>query len=246
MVMPHTLFISDLHLSTDHPHSTRAFLHFMRHGAPAAETLYILGDLFEFWAGDDDLDEPFHQQIIHALHTLGSGGTRVYLMQGNRDLLMGHTLAQACCATLLNDPTLLDLYGTPTLLTHGDILCTDDTAYQTYRSQVHEASWQQQFLAQPLAQRKDFIKNLRQRSENEKQHKSREIMDVNDTAVADLLRAHNYPRLIHGHTHRPMRHLHTVDGHHCERWVLGDLDIAGNALRCDDSGCSWEKIEPAF
>ena len=241
--MPHSLFISDLHLCAEHPHSLQAFLDFIQHRVPKAEALYILGDLFEYWAGDDDLGDPFHQRVIHALQTLSRGGTRVYLMHGNRDLLMGRSLEQASGATLLPDPTLLELYGTPTLLTHGDTLCTDDVAYQTYRSQVHDPAWQQQFLAQPLAQRKAFIEQLRARSESEKQTKSSDIMDVNDDAVARLLRAHNYPRLIHGHTHRTRRHLHTVDGHHCERWVLGDWDTTGNALRCDGSGCEWEAIQ---
>lgn len=240
--MPHSLFISDLHLSTDHPHSTQAFLAFIQHSAPGAEALYILGDLFEYWAGDDDLDEPFHRQITQTLQTLRASGTRIYLMHGNRDLLMGPALERASGATLLPDPTLLDLYGTPTLLTHGDTLCTDDIAYQTYRSQVHEPAWQQQFLSRPLAQRKGLIKSLRERSENEKQAKSNAIMDVNDAAVTSLLRAQHYPRLIHGHTHRRMRHVHTVDGRPCERWVLGDWDAAGNALRCDRSGCNWESM----
>ena len=218
------------------------FLNFMQHIAPQAEALYILGDLFEYWAGDDDRDSPFHRQITDALRTLAGNGTRINLMHGNRDLLMGQELAQASAATLLPDPVLLDLYGTPTLLTHGDLLCTDDTAYQKYRKQVHEPSWQRQFLAQPLSQRKDFIGQLRAHSENEKKYKADEIMDVNADAVASLLRAHRYPRMIHGHTHRLKRHLHSVDGHSCERWVLGDWHESGNALRCDASGCKWETL----
>jgi len=236
--MPHSLFISDLHLCAKQPHSTKLFMHFMQHTAHKAEALYVLGDLFESWAGDDDLDDPFHQRITNALHTLTAGGTQLFIMHGNRDFLMAEKLAAACHATLLPDPTLLDLYGTPTLLTHGDTLCTDDAAYQSYRSQVHEPAWQQQFLSQPLTQRKAFIEQLRTRSENEKQQKSSDLMDVSDTAVAELLREYNYPRLIHGHTHRPKRHLHTVDGHGCERWVLGDWHETGNALCCDAVGCS--------
>ena len=238
----HTLFITDLHLCADQAPSTKVFLHFTQHIAPQAEALYILGDLFEYWAGDDDLDDPFHQQITAALHTLSASGTRVYLMHGNRDLLMGNKLEQATGGTLLADPTLLDLYGTPTLLTHGDTLCTDDTAYQNYRKQVHEPVWQQQFLAQPLAQRKAFIGQLRARSEQEKKTKPAEIMDVNADAVAEMLQAHHYPRLIHGHTHRLMHHLHTVDRHSCERWVLGDWHATGNALRCDAQGCHWQTV----
>jgi len=235
--MPHSLFISDLHLCAKQPRSTEVFLHFTQNTAPKAEALYVLGDLFESWAGDDDLDDPFHQRITRALRTLTTGGTHLFIMHGNRDFLMAEKLAAVCHATLLPDPTLLDLYGTPTLLTHGDTLCTEDAAYQGYRSQVHDPAWQQQFLNQPLAQRKAFIEQLRTRSENEKQHKSSDLMDVNDAAVSNLLREHSYPRLIHGHTHRPDRHLHTVDGHGCERWVLGDWHETGNALRCDAAGC---------
>ena len=240
--MPHTLFISDLHLCEKQPHCAQAFLHFMQHTAPKAEALYILGDLFEYWAGDDDLDTPFHQRVTHAMRTLAASGTQLFIMRGNRDLLMGRALEQASGAKLLTDPTLIDLYGTPTLLSHGDALCTDDVAYQTWRNQVQQAGWQQLFLAQPLVLRKSQIEQLRTRSENEKQTKSSEVMDVNADAVAELLREHGYPRLIHGHTHHPMHVLHHVDGHTCERWVLGDWDSKANALRCDSSGTSWENI----
>ncbi|OGS97107.1 MAG: UDP-2,3-diacylglucosamine diphosphatase [Gallionellales bacterium RBG_16_56_9] len=235
--MPHILFISDLHLNADQPHSMAAFQHFIAAFAPQAEALYILGDLFEYWAGDDDLHEPFHARVIAALRNLAAHGTTVYLLHGNRDLLMGEALANACHATLLNDPTLVDLYGTPTLLSHGDMLCTDDTEYQRYRAQVHDANFQQQFLAKPLAERKARIAQLRSRSTAEKQSKDSGIMDVNNASVAALLREYRYPRLIHGHTHRPNRHEHLVDGHSCERWVLGDWHQQGAALRCDAQGC---------
>lgn len=237
--MPHTLFISDLHLCAKRPQCAQVFLHFMRHTAPAAEALYILGDLFEYWAGDDDLGDSFHRQITQAMRTLADGGTRLFLMHGNRDLLMGKALEQASGATLLTDPTLVDLYGMPVLLSHGDALCTDDAAYQSYRNQVHDAGWQQLFLAQPLSQRKAQIEQLRTRSENEKQSKSSKIMDVNAEAVAGLLREHGFPSLIHGHTHHSMHVLHHLDGHICERWVLGDWsETAGNALQYGAAG--WE------
>lgn len=235
--MPHTLFISDLHLGVDQPLSQAAFRHFVTDVAPAAEALYILGDLFEYWVGDDDMHDPFHATIVGALQNLAAHGTRVYLLHGNRDLLMGQALAQACQATLLEDPTLLDLYGTPTLISHGDTLCTDDVDYQRFRTQVHEAEFQRDFLAQPIAARKAHVEQLRQISTREKQNKDIAIMDVNDAAVARLLREYRYPRLIHGHTHRPNRHVHTVDGHACERWVLGDWYQRGSALRCDVQGC---------
>jgi UDP-2,3-diacylglucosamine hydrolase len=240
--MAHTLFISDLHLSADHPHSLAAFGRFIATLAPKAEALYILGDLFEYWAGDDDLHDPFHQQVISALRSLSAHATQVFLMHGNRDLLIGETLTEACGAKLLTDPTLIDLYGTPTLLCHGDTLCTDDVEYQRFRSHVHSLDFTRHFLAKPLAERKAYIKQLRTRSETEKQNKNSAIMDVNDDAVACLLREYNYPRIIHGHTHRPKRHVHMVDGHLCERWVLGDWDHQGSALRCDSSGTRWETI----
>jgi UDP-2,3-diacylglucosamine hydrolase len=240
--MSHTLFISDLHLGAEHSRSAQLFQRFMRHTAPQAEALYILGDLFEAWPGDDDLDDPFHQRIIGALKKLSSSGTRLYLMHGNRDLLMSNELERACGATLLPDPTLVDLYGTPTLLTHGDQLCTDDTAYQAYRKQVHDPGWQKQFLAQPLATRKAFIAQLRARSRDEKQSKNMAIMDVNGEAVINFLREHNYPNLIHGHTHRIGHHVLHIDGYTCERWVLGDWDTRASALRCDADGTRWEII----
>ena len=235
--MPHTLFISDLHLSSDQSHSIAAFRHFIKDIAPQADALYILGDLFEYWAGDDDISDQFHAEVISALHELSAHGTKVFLMHGNRDLLMGQAMARACQATLLDDPTELNLYGTPTLLSHGDILCTDDVEYQRFRAQVHDAEFQKKFLAQPISARKDYIEQLRRLSTLEKQNKDIAIMDVNSAAVAGLLREYRYPRLIHGHTHRPDRHVHIVDGHSCERWVLGDWYQRGSALRCDVQGC---------
>jgi len=234
--MPHTLFISDLHLSAEQP-ATDLFLGFIGSVAPKAEALYILGDLFEYWAGDDDLDDPLHQTVTSALQQLARGGTHVYLMHGNRDLLMDKALEQACEATLLPDPTMVELYGRPFLLTHGDLLCTDDHDYQAWRKQAHDPEFQRQFLAQPLEQRKAFIGELRSRSQQEKRTKSEAIMDVNAEAVAAMLREHGYPNMIHGHTHRPGHHQHYVDGQECERWVLSDWDRHGDALRCDAQGC---------
>ncbi len=235
--MPHTLFISDLHLSADHADSMAAFRRFIYEHAPHAERLYILGDLFEYWAGDDDSEDPFHAEVIALLNGLSVHDTKLYILHGNRDLLMGEALATACHAKLIAEPTLIDLYGTPTLLSHGDTLCTDDLEYQAFRKQVHDPKFQQGFLAQPLAARKAYILSLRERSNSEKQLKSMEIMDVNPDAVADMLRAYHYPRLIHGHTHRLARHEHIVDGKTCVRWVLGDWGKEGNALRCDATDC---------
>ena len=240
--MPHTLFISDLHLSEDQPHIKQLFLNFTRNTATQSDALYILGDLFEYWAGDDDRNTPFHQNIIRAIREVSQQGTPVFIMHGNRDFLMDEQLAQACKATILPDPTLIDLYGTPTLLTHGDALCTDDVEYQAFRKQVREPTWRNSFLAQPLAQRKATIEQLRKMSEDQKQTKAMDIMDVNLDAVAELFRSHHYPRMIHGHTHRQKHHLHEVDGKRCERWVLGDWHATGNALRCDAVECNFQTI----
>jgi UDP-2,3-diacylglucosamine hydrolase len=241
--MPHTLFISDLHLSESESQITRLFLKFTRTIAPDTDSLYILGDLFEYWAGDDDLGTPFHQQILGAIREVSEQGTAVFIMHGNRDFLMDAELALACKANILPDASLIDLYGTPTLLSHGDALCTDDVQYQAFRKQVRESAWRAHFLSQPLVQRKAQIEQLRKMSEDQKQNKSMEIMDVNLDAVAELFRAYHYPRIIHGHTHRQKHHQHEVDGRSCHRWVLGDWHATGNALRCDAGGCQFEVIE---
>ncbi|MBU1215572.1 MAG: UDP-2,3-diacylglucosamine diphosphatase [Gammaproteobacteria bacterium] len=237
--MAFTLFISDLHLSESHPRTTEQFLHFVRDVAPQAEALYILGDLFEYWAGDDDLDTPFHRQICSALATLSDSATRLYIMHGNRDFLMDEALAAACKAQLLSDPILVELYGQPTLLTHGDTLCTGDSAYQQFRAMVRSPDWRSQFLSQPLNRRKAMIEQLRTQSEQSKRSKEMDIMDVTNDAVLQLLRQHDFPRLIHGHTHRPAKHIHHADGRACERWVLGDWDTQANALQVDGNGIGW-------
>jgi len=240
--MKFSLFISDIHLRPTGRKTTRLFRHFIQETAPKAEALYILGDLFEYWAGDDDLNTVFHRHITDDLRQLTKCGTRLYLMHGNRDFLMGKQLAQACQATLLPDPLVLDLYGRSTLLTHGDALCSDDLVYQNFRNQVRQASWQQQFLAQPLAQRKQQIENIRAQSESAKKIKSHDIMDVNLQTVHEWLEKYEYPQIIHGHTHRQAHHLHHFNEHTCDRWVLGDWDSRANALRCSAHEVIWENL----
>lgn len=220
------LFISDLHLSEDEPANVDAFLGFLQGPARAAASLFILGDLFEYWAGDDDLATPFNARVAAAIRALANAGTAVYFMTGNRDLLAGPAFAQTIGATLLEDPARVRFGGRADapalLLAHGDALCTDDLAYQAYRRQVRDPAWQAGFLSQPLGARKAFIASLRQQSEAAKAEKSMEIMDVNADAVAALLREHGYPTLIHGHTHRPACHHLALDGHDCVRHVLAD------------------------
>ena len=235
--MSFSLFISDLHLAAERPRIVDAFHEFIRGPAREAEALYVLGDLFEYWAGDDDLEDPLNASIAAAFSGLRSGGTTIYFMHGNRDPLVGLEFAQRAGATLLEDPTSVELYGTPTLLMHGDTLCTDDVEYQKFRAYVRDPQTQKRFLALPLAARRAELEKLRMRSESAKQAKTAEIMDVNEGAVQDALRKAGYPRLIHGHTHRPARHVHVVDGLDCERWVLGDWYEKGSYLRCDAGGC---------
>ena len=171
--MPHSLFISDLHLCPTRPAINTLFTRFVQDIAPQAEALYILGDFFEYWAGDDDLADPFHTAIAGTLAGLAQRGTRIYIMHGNRDFLLSDAFMRAAQATLLPDPLLLDLYGTPTLLMHGDTLCTDDVTYQ-HRAMVRSEEWQRKFLAQPLGQRKAQIEDLRKKSEQENQQVRRD------------------------------------------------------------------------
>jgi UDP-2,3-diacylglucosamine hydrolase len=241
MGRPVSLFISDLHLCPSRPAIAALFRHFLREHAPQADALYILGDLFEYWAGDDDLEDPFNAQICHALRACATT-TPIHLLVGNRDFLIGHDFAAASQITLLEEPTLLRLAGIPTLLTHGDTLCTDDTAYQNFRAVVRTPAWRDEFLSRPLIERKNQIETLRRRSEQEKQTKTAQLMDVNPDAVAAALRQHDYPRLIHGHTHRPGKHIHPIDGHPCERWVLGEWRDNGNYLILDNTGCRFQEL----
>lgn len=230
-------FISDLHLCASRPEINRVFFEFLRGAARSAQHLYILGDLFEYWAGDDDLGEPFNASVVGALTEYSRAGPSLHVMHGNRDFLLGAEFATACDARLIADPYSLDLFETRTLLIHGDTLCTDDVDYQRFRAEVRAPAWRKEFLSLPLALRKEKIGALRARSEKEKRRKPPEIMDVNRGAAEAMLREHGYPRLIHGHTHRPARHEHRVDGKTCERWVLGDWYRAGSYLRCDERGC---------
>ena len=233
-----TLFISDLHLAPERPAQLRQFFDFAAGVATGADALYVLGDLFEYWLGDDQLDTEFHRGITDALRAVAGSGTPVYFMRGNRDVLAGAGFAERCAARIVDDPTLVDLYGTRTLLMHGDTLCTDDLEYQKFRAYAHDPKNQARFLAQPLAARREQMLGWRRDSETGKQGKTAEIMDVSPAAVEDVLRQNGYPRLIHGHTHRPGRHVHRVDGRDCERWVLNDWYASGGYLRCDASGCA--------
>jgi len=232
-----TLFISDLHLCASRPGINDAFMEFMQNTASKVKALYILGDLFEYWAGDDDVEDIFHQQIINGFKKLSDSGVKLFLMHGNRDFLIAEGFCRMAGITLIADPTMIDLHGKKALLSHGDDLCTDDTAYQQFRTQVRDKKWQAEFLSQPLQVRRKQIEAIRTRSEQEKTQKSMAIMDVNTEAVNALLRKYQPDLLIHGHTHRPNRHAIELDGRLITRWVLGDWYEQGSYLACDELGC---------
>lgn len=231
VVAKSTLFISDLHLDQTRPETTAAFFHFCESQARDAKALYILGDLFEYWVGDDQLDhDPLARAVTDALKTLANTGVSAYFMHGNRDFLIGERFAREAHLTLLADPTLITINDERILLLHGDTLCTDDVAYQQFRKQARDPAWQAAILAKPYAERVAFAKQIRERSNSEKSLKAEDIMDVTPSTVENVLRDWNYPTMIHGHTHRPATHTHVVDGHTCKRVVLADWDEVAETL----------------
>lgn len=215
------LFISDLHLEEERPALTRAFLEFLQREGPQASALYILGDFFNVWIGDDD-DRPLNAQISAALCQQAEAGLHIFLMHGNRDFLLGRDFAAASGATLIDDPQLLEHGGHRYLLMHGDQLCTRDTGYQTFRAQVRDPAWQRDFLAKPLTERRAFAAQARAASKSMSSNKPEDIMDVSQDAVEAVLAAHSCDALIHGHTHRPDIHEFEAGGRSLRRVVLGD------------------------
>ena len=233
-----TLFVSDLHLTPERPAQAQLFHDFLRHQARHSAALYILGDLYEAWVGDDDLDTPFNASVAAGIRQLVQSGVSVFFMPGNRDFLAGPALAKATGWVQLPDPTRIELHGVATLLSHGDAYCTDDLAYQTFRQQVRAPAWQVGFLSKPLPERHALALALRQQSEQSKAEKKPTIMDVNTEAIRQALREARATRLIHGHTHRPAKHLLQVDGVACERWVLPAWYEGGGYLACGATGCN--------
>jgi UDP-2,3-diacylglucosamine hydrolase len=234
------LFISDLHLSQERPFTGELFLSFLNEQAGNVETLYILGDLFEAWLGDD-LVLPEYKPYLEALRQLSDSGVYLYIMHGNRDFLIAHNFEELTGASLLPDPTTIDLYGHPTLLMHGDTLCTDDLAYQELRKMVRNPEWISQFLNKTPGERITFARELREKSREATTQKDKMIMDVNQLAVEETFRTHEVEWIIHGHTHRQAIHDLDIDGKQCKRMVLGDWYESGNLLRCDESGCRLEE-----
>jgi UDP-2,3-diacylglucosamine hydrolase len=225
--MSDTLFISDLHLDSSRPAVTRALAGFLQqhHGCDA---LYVLGDLFEAWLGDDD-DSPLAAEVAALFKDFTASGTPLYLMQGNRDFLLGQDFCHAVGAQLLPDPTVIELYGQPTLLMHGDSLCTADGGYQEFRKTARDPAWQAEILGHTLDERRAFAVTLRAMSKDANSNKADDIMDVSPTTVTSEMENHQVRQLIHGHTHRPARH----DIATGTRWVLGDWESHGWYIRAD-------------
>jgi len=238
-----TLFISDLHLSpSQRPAVVDLFLGFLSKTASQAEALYILGDFFEYWIGDEAVFDSEFQPIIRGLQYLTQSGVPVSLMHGNRDFLLGQKFAQETGCRLLADPTLIDLYGYNTLLMHGDTLCTDDIEYQRFRTQVRSQAWVDSFLTRSVVERNALVRDYREMSKNAISAKKPEIMDVNPQAVLEVMKQHQVRHLIHGHTHRPGQHEFPLQGQIARRIVLGDWYEQGSVLHCDNNAWVLENI----
>lgn len=243
-----TFFISDLHLDAERPAITELFGQFLRQEARSADALYILGDLFEAWVGDDDTSE-VGAYVAACLREVADAGVPLFFIRGNRDFLVGTDYAARAGFRLLPDPAVVTLYGKPTLLMHGDLLCTDDVAYQAFRAQTRNPAWQAQFLSQPLAARLAFAAKAREASmARQKELKGQDraqfetVTDVTPATVEATFARFGTDTLIHGHTHRPAIHELDVGGRACKRVVLGDWYEQGSVLRVDAGGMKLESL----
>lgn len=238
-----TLFISDLHLDASRPQITRLFVEFVRDEATRANALYILGDLFEAWIGDDCYDETA-TQVADALAHLHLHDVPCFYIHGNRDFLLGDAYARRAHMTLLPDPCVIEIEGERVLLMHGDTLCTDDAPYQAFRAQAHSPAWQRAFLARPIAERQAFAEQARAESKRYTRSVDDAITDVNADAVHTAMRRHGVQRLIHGHTHRPAVHRIDYIEALAQRIVLGDWYAQGSVLRAGDGGWALSALSP--
>lgn len=239
--MSETLFISDLHLSDERPDITSQFLDFLASPAASAEELYILGDLFEAWIGDDAMPA-VAQAVAVKLKSLSEAGTKIFFLHGNRDFLLGQEFAAKAGFKLLDGPTVLDLYGRSVLIAHGDEYCVDDHEYMAFRSLVRNPQWQAVFLAKPIAERVAIAKQARAASKTQTATKAADIMDVNPLAVDRALTEAGVQTLLHGHTHRPDVHHWEVGGEPAQRIVLGDWYDQGSLVRFSPEGFALETL----
>jgi UDP-2,3-diacylglucosamine hydrolase len=239
---PPTLFLSDLHLSPERPVALAAFHAFARGPARDAAAVYILGDLFDWWIGDDQMRDPFVATVVASLRGIADAGVPLFIGRGNRDFMIGERFARATGAALLPDFIVVDVAGTRTLLCHGDELCTDDAEYQAYRARMRNPETQARLLRLPYSVRRAIAWWLRRKSHSEKALKAESIMDVNANAVAAAFLHHDVARMIHGHTHRPALHVHDVGGIPRERHVLADWHDRGHYLAADEHGIRVHEI----
>jgi len=238
-----TLFISDLHLTGKRPAVTELFLDFLQHEASNAEALYILGDFFEYWIGDEAIHRPDHEPIIRALKQLRATGTPIYVMRGNRDFLMDNDFENASGCDLIADPCVVNLYGRKTLLTHGDYLCTDDVAYQEFREMVRQRSWQKEFLKKSVEERDAIAQKYRSVSKEISATKEPDIMDINQQTLQQEMQKYGVDLVIHGHTHRPGVHQFRLNGVDAKRIVLGDWFDHGSMLVVDKDSMNLLNVE---
>ena len=241
--MAPTLLLSDLHLSPARPRAVEAFMAFARGPAQRAGAVYILGDLFDWWVGDDQLRARFYRRIGDALRSIHAAGVPLFVARGNRDFLIGAAFAAATGATLLDERTVLPLGGVATLLMHGDELCTDDLAYQRFRARSRTDAWREGILRKPYWVRRLIAAYLRLSSRAATALKAESIMDVNEGAVAQAFREHDVTRLVHGHTHRPAHHALSVDGRARERHVLAAWHDDGRYLEIDERGVRERTVD---
>lgn len=240
--MKPTLLLSDLHLAPDRGAAAAAFHAFARGPARDASAVYVMGDLFDSWVGDDQRNEPFARSIIESLRGISDAGTRLYVARGNRDFLLGDAFARETGATLLAEQTIVDIAGTPTLLTHGDEFCTDDVGYQRFRRWSRDPRSQRRLLRLPYRLRRFIAAWLRRGSRAATARKPESILDVNAASVENAFRARGVTRIVHGHTHRPARHASLVDASPRERIVLADWDDAGHYIAIDADGVHDRRI----
>jgi UDP-2,3-diacylglucosamine hydrolase len=231
-----TLFLSDLHLSPDRPEALRAFHAFAAGPARDAAAVYMLGDIFDWWVGDDQIRIPFVADVVKSMRGISDAGVALYVGHGNRDFLIGERLAQAAGARLLPEIVVLDLHGVRTLLCHGDQLCTDDVEYQAFRARMRDPEVQARLLRLPYFVRRLIAAWLRRKSRDTKALKPESIMDVAISTVEQTFRDHDAARMIHGHTHRPAVHAHDVGGSKRERIVLADWEEDGSYLEVSEAG----------
>lgn len=234
--MKPTLLLSDLHLAPDRPAAAAAFHAFARGPARNAAAVYVMGDLFDSWIGDDQRRDPFARAVVASLRGISDAGVPLYVARGNRDFLLGPDFARDAGAMLMDEQTVVDVAGTPTLLTHGDEFCTDDVAYQRYRAWSRDPRSQRRLLRLPYSVRRVIAAWLRRGSRAATARKPESILDVNAAAVEQAFRARGVARIVHGHTHRPARHALVVDGKPRERIVLADWDDRGHYIAIDEGG----------